>query len=72
MPSIYKRVQIIVNPAAGKDEAILNKINTAFAGSGIDWEAGITHKFGDATRLAKQAVPMDSISSPATAAMGPN
>ena len=55
MPSIYKRVQIIINPAAGKDETILNKINAAFAGSGIDWEASITHKFGDATRLAKQA-----------------
>ena len=56
MPSIYKRVQVIINPAAGKKEPILNQINTAFAGSGIDWEAKITHKFGDATRLTKEAV----------------
>jgi diacylglycerol kinase (ATP) len=56
MPSQYKRVQIIINPAAGKKEPILNTIDSAFGGSGIDWEASITHKFGDATRLAKEAV----------------
>jgi len=56
MPSPYKRVQIIINPAAGKDDTILNTINAAFSGTGIEWDARITHKFGDATRLAKEAV----------------
>jgi YegS/Rv2252/BmrU family lipid kinase len=56
MPSPYKRVQIIINPAAGKDNTILNTINAAFSGSGIEWDARITHKFGDATRLTKEAV----------------
>lgn len=56
MASIYKRVQIIINPAAGKDETILNTINAVFSGTGIEWDARITHKFGDATRLTKEAV----------------
>jgi YegS/Rv2252/BmrU family lipid kinase len=56
MTSPYKRVQIIINPASGKNEPILNIINAAFAGSGIEWDARVTHKFGDATRLAKEAV----------------
>jgi len=56
MPSIYKRVQIIINPAAGKNETILNTINAGLTGSGIEWDARITHKFGDATRLTKEAV----------------
>ena len=56
MSTTYKRVQIIINPAAGKDETILNTINAVFAGSDIEWDARITHKFGDATRLTKEAV----------------
>lgn len=56
MPSKYKRVQVIINPAAGKDEPILNTINEVFSGTGIQWDARITHKFGDATRFAKEAV----------------
>ena len=55
MPSIYKRVQVIINPAAGKDKPILNTLNAAFSGSDIDWNIKITHKFGDAARLAKEA-----------------
>ena len=56
MPSKYKRVQIIINPAAGKPDTILNTINAVFSGSDIEWDARITHKFGDATRLTKEAV----------------
>ena len=56
MPSPYKRVQIIINPAAGKNDTILNTINAVFSGSDIEWDARITHKFGDATRLTKEAV----------------
>lgn len=55
MPSKYKRVQIIINPAAGKDEPILNTINTVFSGTDIEWDVKITHKFGDATRIAQEA-----------------
>lgn len=52
----YKKVHVIINPAAGKDEPILNTINKVFHQYGIDWQVSITKKFGDATRLAKQAI----------------
>lgn len=51
----YKRIHIVVNPAAGKDEAILNTFNTIFHPYGIEWEVSITHKYGDATRFARRA-----------------
>lgn len=52
----YQRVQVIINPAAGKDEPILNVLNDVFHSAGVEWDVSITHKFGDATRLAKEAV----------------
>jgi len=52
----YKKVRVIINPAAGKDEPILNTINKVFHQYGVDWQVNITKKFGDATRLAKQAI----------------
>ena len=54
----YKRVLVIINPAAGHDEPILNTLNDVFHSAGVDWDIRITHKFGDATRLAKEAVEM--------------
>lgn len=52
----YKRVHVVINPAAGHDEPILNVLNHVFHPAGVDWDISITHKFGDATRLAKEAV----------------
>ena len=52
----YKKVHVIINPAAGKYEPILNTINKVFHKYEIDWQVSITKKFGDATRLAKQAI----------------
>ncbi len=46
---------MIINPAAGHDEPILHTLNSVFRPAGIDWDISITHKFGDATRLAKEA-----------------
>jgi len=54
----YKRVLVIINPAAGHDEPILNTLNDVFHSAGVDWDIRITHKFGDATRLAKEAIEM--------------
>lgn len=54
----YKRIQVIINPAAGHDEPILNVLNDVFHPAGVEWDISITHKFGDATRLAKEAVAM--------------
>jgi len=52
----YKRIHVIINPAAGQDEPILNVLNDVFHPAGVEWDISITHKFSDATRLAKEAV----------------
>lgn len=56
MAPLYKRVQLIINPASGQNEPILSVINSVFAETGIEWDARITHQFGDATRFAREAV----------------
>jgi len=54
----FKRIMVIINPAAGHDEPILNTLNDVFHSAGVDWDIRITHKSGDATRLAKEAVEL--------------
>ena len=56
MARSYKRIHVIINPAAGHDEPILNVLNDVFHPADVKWDVSITHKFGDATRLAKEAV----------------
>jgi YegS/Rv2252/BmrU family lipid kinase len=49
-------LHIIVNPAAGQDDAVLARLNDAFHDSPIEWSVSVTHKFGDGARLARQAI----------------
>jgi len=51
-----KNIHIIINPAAGKKEAILPVIDAAMKEAGIKWEALVTHEAGDATKFATAAV----------------
>jgi len=51
----YPKIFVVINPAAGKDEPILNVLNHVFRQYGVQWDADVTHQFGDATRLARQA-----------------
>jgi YegS/Rv2252/BmrU family lipid kinase len=51
----YKKVHVVTNPAAGHNEPILNVLNDVFHPAGVDWDISLTHKFGDATRLAREA-----------------
>lgn len=51
----YPRIYLVLNPAAGGDEPIINTINDVFRPYGIQWDVGITHKYGDAQELARQA-----------------
>ena len=51
----YPRIYLVINPAAGGDEPVLNRINDVFRPAGIQWDVGITHKYGDAQELARQA-----------------
>ncbi len=56
MEKKIKKIHIIINPASGKEDSILPVINETMHKAGIEWEAFITHKTGDATRYAKNAV----------------
>jgi YegS/Rv2252/BmrU family lipid kinase len=51
-----KKLQVIINPAAGVGRPILQALNNGLEDSGIEWDVSITHKAGDAERLAKKAV----------------
>jgi diacylglycerol kinase (ATP) len=53
---LFKKLQVIINPAAGVGRPILQALNSGLKDSGIEWDVSITHKAGDAERLAKQAV----------------
>ena len=50
-----KRIHVVINPASGHDEPILNAINSVFHEHGVDWSVSVTQKFGDATEFARQA-----------------
>jgi diacylglycerol kinase (ATP) len=51
-----KKIQVIVNPAAGKPEPVLHVLNKVFQESGAEWQVVVTHDEGDGTRLAEEAV----------------
>jgi diacylglycerol kinase (ATP) len=51
-----KRIQVIINPKAGQDLAVLSIINDAFHAAGVRWDVSITNQAGDATRFARLAV----------------
>lgn len=56
MEKKIRKIRIIINPASGRKEQILQVINTCMREADILWEASITHQAGDATRFAKAAV----------------
>lgn len=51
-----KHIHIVVNPASGKNEPILNTINDVFHPAGATWSVSVTNAYGDARRQARQAV----------------
>jgi YegS/Rv2252/BmrU family lipid kinase len=51
----YKKIHVVINPAAGKDQPILNVIYDVFQQYDVDWSISVTKKFGDATEFARQA-----------------
>lgn len=50
------KIQVLINPAAGVDRPILGLLNTEFGDTGIEWDVRITHKAGDASKFAREAV----------------
>lgn len=55
MTARNSKVHVIINPAAGEDEPILNTLNDVFNQYKVDWEVSVTRKFGDATQMASEA-----------------
>ena len=55
MATDQKRIHVVINPAAGQDEPILNTLNDVFSTNGVEWGISVTRAFGDATRFARQA-----------------
>jgi YegS/Rv2252/BmrU family lipid kinase len=55
MSESQKKIHIVINPAAGKDEPILNVINDVCHRYDVDWSISVTKKFGDATEFTRQA-----------------
>lgn len=53
---VFKKLQVIINPAAGVGRPILHVLNSQLKDSGFEWDVSITHKAGDAERLAKKAI----------------
>ncbi len=51
----YKKIHVIINPASGKDEPILNVLNDTFNKYGVEWSIDVTKKYGDATEFARRA-----------------
>ena len=51
-----RKIHVVINPAAGKDEPILNVLNDTFREFGIDWDVSVTKKYGDAAQQAQEAV----------------
>jgi YegS/Rv2252/BmrU family lipid kinase len=56
MEKKINNIHIIINPAAGEEEAILPFINASMKEAGITWEAFITHQAGDGIKFARAAV----------------
>ncbi len=50
---------VVVNPASGKAEPILHILNEVFKKHEVEWEVGVTHKYGDAKMLVQDAVKGD-------------
>jgi diacylglycerol kinase family enzyme len=52
----YKRIHVIINPAACGNEPILNVLNDVFRQHQVEWDVSITHRASDAVRQAQEAI----------------
>ncbi len=55
MEQTYKRIHVIVNPASGRNEPILNVLNPVFHARDVRWDVSVTLGAGDCTRYARAA-----------------
>ena len=55
-----KHLHVVVNPASGKNEPILNTLNDVFHPVGVTWSASVTNAYGDAMYQAREAAKSGS------------
>ncbi|GAB4580851.1 MAG: hypothetical protein Fur0022_35940 [Anaerolineales bacterium] len=53
---MFKRVQVIVNPASGQAKPVLQVLTSVFKPAGLAWEIAITQEVSDGKRLAQATV----------------
>lgn len=51
-----KYIHVIINPASGQPQTILNTINDVFHNYKVTWDVSVTQQSGDARRFAEMAV----------------
>lgn len=51
-----KHIHLVVNPAAGKPEPVLNTVNEIFQKAGVRWTVSVTNEYGDAERQTREAI----------------
>ncbi len=59
MPCLNRRtaaIHVVVNPASGRDEPVLNVLNDVFGGHEVDWQVSVTHRYGDAGLQTRTAI----------------
>ena len=56
MQKSNKNIHVIINPAAGQNDTVLNKLNAVFHPAGVNWDVSITKASGDATHYAREAI----------------
>lgn len=52
----YPFIHIVINPASGKNQPMLNIINDVCRKHGVQWDVSVTHKYGDAAVQAQAAI----------------
>ena len=50
-----KRIRVVINPASGQPQAILNILNKVFRENEVDWDISLTQASGDARDFAEKA-----------------
>ncbi len=49
------RVHVVINPGSGQPQPVLHTLNSVFRAAGVEWDASLTHKSGDALSQAAAA-----------------
>ena len=52
----YKNIHVIINPASGQDQPILNILNRVFSQFDVAWHVRVTQADGDGKRMAEEAM----------------